>query len=669
MVARKKNTYSSRARKTKPSVAKSMKQGTTTVVDSELLAATISVHPRGFAFAAVEKPPVSLQIDQDVFIPPHALAAAIHNDQVLLKVTSKRRGRFEGEVVKVVKRSTAKLTGVYIVNRNKGMVIPEDDRYPFNITVKKKYSAGAKNNEAVVVNITSSPTSQHSPEGQIIEVLGDPDDMQVQTEIVIRKFELPHCFSKSVLKQLHKIDQSIVPTEGRVDLRDILQVTIDGDTARDFDDAVGVIKTSNGYRLYVSIADVSHYVTPGSPLDMEAYQRGTSVYFPTRVVPMLPEKLSNDLCSLLPDQDRFAFTAILDFDWQGKRLNKKFVKSIIRSRHRLTYTVVKEILVDKNSLRQQQYSLILAPLTWMAELAQQLLTKRFARGSIGFELPAVKVIMDGQDNLVDMVRVERNLAHKIIEEFMLAANEAVAETFATQNIEGLYRIHETPDPVKVAAFMEFAQSMGLKVAAGSGSPSWFGKVLKLAAGTPFEYIINNLLLRTMKQACYSHLNAGHFGLAATHYTHFTSPIRRYPDLMVHRVLAEIVGGNSCNKPSVPMAEAGIFLSKRERVAIEAERQMVARLTVRFMADKVNEIFDGIISGVTSFGLFVELFDNFVSGGVALTDLRDDYYDLDDKHHRLIGSNSGKIYQIGDLVRVQLKSVDKRRRRINFLVVK
>lgn len=638
----------------------------------DLLEGTLSVHPRGFAFATVDNPPSDMQIDQDLFVPAAALATATHGDRVLLKVTGSRRGRFEARVIRVLKRAASSLVGIYMAGRSTSLVMPEDERYPFNIVIRREHSCGAKNGEAVVVEITNYKPEQRNPEGKIIEVLGNPDDLQVQTEITIRKFGLPHRFSGQVNQQVGKIDSKIGLADNRADLRNIFHVTIDGEDARDFDDAVGVIKTRNGYRLYVSIADVSHYVSPGTPLDQEAYQRGTSVYFPTRVVPMLPERLSNDLCSLVPDKDRLSFTAMLDFNRHGKREKKEFTQSIIRSRHRLTYTIVREILVDKNQERRKQYNSIIPPLEWMAELAGQLEQQRMARGSIGFEIPEAKVVLGEENKIAGIARQERNLAHKIIEEFMLAANEAVAETFAEQKADALYRIHETPDPVKVEEFSQFAQSMGIKIPPDIGSPAWFGKVLTLVSDTPQEYIVNNLLLRTMKQACYSPENVGHFGLAASHYTHFTSPIRRYPDLMVHRVLSKILAGKQTKKAgkaaqSIPTTEAGIFLSKRERVAIDAEREMVDRLKVRFMADKTGEVFDGVIAGVTSFGIFVELLDQFISGAVAITDLKDDYYGLDEKHHRLIGRSTGKTYQIGNVVRVRLKSVEIQRRRINFVI--
>ncbi len=639
---------------------------------ADLAEGTIAVHPRGYAFVTVSKAPAGMKIDQDLFVRPDALGTATHGDRVLLKITGSSRGRLEGQVVRVLERAASEIVGIYSDGWDSGLVRPEDERYPFDIVIRKEHKGGAKDGDAVVAKISRYLPEQRSAEGRIIEVLGNPDDLQVQTDITIRKFNLPHQFSEEVHQQVQQISADISLEPGRADLRDIFHVTIDGENARDFDDAVSVQKTRNGFRLYVSIADVSHYVTQATALDVEAYERGTSVYFPTRVVPMLPERLSNDLCSLKPNEDRLAFSAILDFDRQGNRKKKEFTKSIIRSQHRLTYTIVKEILIDKNKERRGQYNPILTQLKWMNELAIELERKRMARGSIGFELPEAEVILGADDKIIRIDRLERNQAHKIIEEFMLAANEAVAEALDELNIDTLYRIHETPDPVKVAEFTEFAKCMGLDIPEGSGSPAWFGKVLKIVADTPREYIVNNLLLRTMKQARYSPNNVGHFGLAASHYTHFTSPIRRYPDLMVHRAFSGFLHGKKMKKtkevPSkISTLEAGDFLSKRERVAVDAEREMVDRLKVRFMADKVGEVYDAVVAGVTSFGIFVELIDFFVSGAVLMTDLKDDYYDLDEQHHRLIGRGTNKTYQIGDLVQVKLKSVDIQRRHINFLL--
>ena len=642
--------------------------------DANLVEGTVEVHPRGFGFAIIgDRPNASQKTDkslrQDPFIAPDNFGSAHHGDRALFKLTPQKRGRTEAKVIKVLQRAATTLVGIYEAGRQTSLVIPEDERFLFNILVHRKNSCGAKNGDAVVVEVTDFKTGKRNPEGRIVEVLGDPDDIRVQTEIVIRKHNLPHKFSDRAMQEADAYPETMPEEKDRLDLRQIPHVTIDGETARDFDDAVAVEKTAKGWRLYVSIADVSYYVKPGSALDKEAYERGTSVYFPNRVVPMLPERLSNNLCSLVPNEPRPAFTAIMEFDSKGKRLTRKFTRSIIISHHRLTYTIVKQILVDRDSELVKKYSDIHVQLKEMGQLAAVLEKKRLARGSIGFSLPEAQVLIGADEQVSDVIRAERNMAHKLIEEFMLAANEAVAETLETQNYPALYRIHEPPDDVKVLEFTAFSRTLGLHLPDNTGSPKWFGKILSMVAGTPKEYIVNNILLRTMQRARYSNENVGHFGLAASHYTHFTSPIRRYPDLIVHRTLANLLTQkkSSSTSPAVDLQQAGDFLSSRERAAVLADREMTDRLKVRFMADKIGESFDGIISGVTAFGLFIELLDHFVSGAIEIANIKGDHYHFDEKNYQLIGSRAGKIFQVGDLVRVRLASVDVKQRRINFVL--
>lgn len=618
--------------------------------------------------------------EREVVVFPEAMGSARHGDRVLLRVAKGQdRGpgaRVKAQVVRVLARSNRAVVGIYLGGMKTGSVVPEEARYPFNILIRSENSLGAKNGDAVVAEIFDFPDSaQQSLEGRIREVLGSPDDFLVQAEMVIREFNLPRIFPEEVLDQAAALPEEIPLDPKRMDLRQILHVTIDGETARDFDDAVAVEKTRRGFQLHVSIADVSLYVTPGTPLDQEAYTRGTSVYFPFLVLPMLPERLSNHLCSLVPLVDRPAVTAILDFDRDGTLLKKEFMRSIIRSHARLTYTTVRQILVDKDADVRKGHKELCKPLRYMEELALVLEKKRMNRGSIGFELPEADILMSEDGKVTDICRRERNLAHRIIEEFMLAANEAVAATFSERNIPALYRIHESPDNQKVLEFQQFAGSLGLMLPSEPGTPSWFGKILALVKGTPKEYIVNNLLLRTMQRARYAPDNVGHFGLAATHYTHFTSPIRRYPDLLVHRALLELLlgqgrkkSGKDAQTAAPSLAEQGEFLSGRERASMEAERAMDDRLRVQFMEEKIGHCYEGIISGLSPFALFVELTDTFVSGAVAITDLTDDYYNFDEKRHRFIGRRSNRTLQMGDIVRVQVKGVDKRRRWVNFVLL-
>ena len=590
----------------------------------------------------------------------------------LFDPAKKSRDRKRADAILALTRGAQKIIGIYQGGGKTGLVIPEDVNLPFHILVHRENSRGAANGAVVVAEIiTPGYQGIGNPEGHILEVLGDPNDLAVQTEIVIRRHDIPREFSRAAMTQSKSLSAGVGLDPDREDLRQIPHVTIDGETARDFDDAVAIEKTREGFRLFVSIADVSYYVEPRTPLDQEAYSRGTSVYFPSMVLPMLPERLSNDLCSLVPHQDRLTLTAILDFDHEGILIAKRFTRSIIRSQERLTYTIVTKILKDKDPMLRKTHQSLVKPLRFMAELAGLLERVRMNRGSIGFTLPEAEIIIDPNGKISTIGRRERQLSHKIIEEFMLAANEAVAATLYEYNFPALYRIHETPDPQKIAEFEEAAKVMGLSLPdEDPGSPAWFGRILALVADTPKEYIVNNLLLRTMKQARYSPYNLGHFGLAASYYTHFTSPIRRYPDLLVHRALIDYLGQSRKKSPlggenAISLEQDGDFLSNRERVAIDAERDINDRLRILFMKDKIGETFSAVVSGFSGFGFFVELTDYFVSGAVATRDLQGKFY-LDEKLHRLIGRNRKSSFQMGQLIEVTLKEVDQRRRWLNFV---
>jgi ribonuclease R len=635
----------------------------------DLFEATLGVHPRGFGFATpVAAPPGR---ENDIFIPFPHLGGASHGDRVLVRVEDPRKERQEGRIVKVLNRGTTRLVGIYRLGR----VFPEDQRFTYRVLVDPDSVSSQDEGKVVLAEITDFSSDPLHPKGRILQVLGDPDDPAIQAEIVIYAHDLPHSFSPAALAEAEALVPAIQPGPDRLDLRAIPHVTIDGETAQDFDDAVSIEETPKGYRLYVSIADVSHYVTPGSPLDDEAYHRGTSIYFPGRVVPMLPERLSNDLCSLVPDQDRLAFTAILDFDAEGKPIGKKFTRAVIRSHFRFTYNLVQEILdaAPKAKVRASHREFV-QPLQTMATLAGALEKRRSKRGSIGFEIPEADIRLDADGAIASVSRTNRLQAHKLIEEFMLAANEAVAETFTKAAKEArrdfLYRIHEQPDPLKVENFVEFARTIGVPLGRDPGTPSWFAKIIQSVHGSPREYVISNLLLRTMQQARYSPENVGHFGLAASDYCHFTSPIRRYPDLLVHRSLTRLLTPKTGRgKPFyADIQEAGLFLSDRERKAVTAEREVTERLQVRYMAKHVGEEFDGIVSGVAGFGLFVELLDSFISGGVPVADLTDDFYEIDEKNHRLLGKRSGRKINIGDIIKVKVAAVHIERRRIDFVPV-
>lgn len=636
-----------------------------------LYEAILEQNPRGFGFASLcvsvdGAPPLK----RDPFISASRMLQARQGDRILIRVHRTRNDeRPEASVIKILARGTERLAGYFVKDRIGGHVIPEDIRYPFHVAVDTSQHPGINDGDIVIVRIDESDTSYRNVRGNIIEILGPADNIDVQMQLVIEKFNIPHVFSQETAKEAASLSEDVGLASGREDLRDIPHVTIDGESAKDFDDAVAVIKTKHGYRLYVSIADVSHFVQEGSAIDRDAYERGTSIYFPGRVIPMLPEKLSNNLCSLVPDQDRLTLTAILTFDRDGNLKEKRFARSIIRSRQRFTYTTVRKILVDQDRETRAAHKPFLTSLKWAEELARALQMKRRLRGALGFSLPEADIELEDDGRIKSIKRAERNLAHQLIEELMLAANEAVAASFTELQRQALYRIHELPDPEKVQEFSVFAKTLGLQLPKVENSPHWFARVLDLCSGSPKEYIVNNLLLRTMQQARYSPDNAGHFGLAASDYTHFTSPIRRYPDLMVHRELCRMMGFQqkvgSNHIQHISLKEAGDFLSLRERTAINAEREISDRLKLLFMEKHIGETFDAVISGVSENFLYVELLDLFVNGAVAVEDMEGDHYFFDQRHHRLTGELSRKVYQIGNLARVTLTDVDRPRKRINF----
>ncbi len=637
--------------------------------DSGLAEAVVDLNSRGFGFAVMEGAPPG---QKDPYIAKAHLNGASHGDRVLVRITGTSRGRTEARVVKIITRGITRLCGIYTSGGKTGYITPDNDRLPFTLLVRKKNNLGAQDNLAVLAEITDYGTGGRSPEGRILEILGDPNTVDVQIRMAVEQFELPVAFPENVVREVRRLEPLTVCDKKRQDLRHIEHVTIDGESAKDFDDAIAVEKTKKGYTLYVSIADVSHYVTTGSAIDIEAYRRGTSVYFPDRVIPMLPERLSNDLCSLVPDADRPAFTAILAFDTKGRRTGAQFCKSMIRSHRRFTYTTVRKILYDRLARERKASHSLLPMLENAKKLAALLQRKRMERGSIGFNIPEADILLKG-NKIDDIKRAERNQAHLLIEEFMLAANEAVAETMDRKHRPVLYPIHEKPDPATVETFTEAAISMGLQLPRTEVTPAWFAGVIQKAADTPTEYVINNLMLRTMQQARYAPQNAGHFGLAAEHYLHFTSPIRRYPDLVAHRALQNLL--TESGKPGLQVLpekakldEAGIHLSRRERIAVDVERNCRARLSALFLLEHTGEEFDGIISGVASFGFFVELLNTFISGAVAVRDLRDDYFMYDSSAHKLVGERTGKTYQMGDVIRVRLVHVDMISKKISFVPV-
>jgi ribonuclease R len=634
----------------------------------------ISVHRDGYGFVTPDKG------GEDVFIPSKFLKGALHGDLVEASSAPSRMGsgKLDGRVIAVIEHVTSRVVGRFEETRRGAIVISEDQRLNLVVAIPPQGRGRAEDGHQVVAELTSYPIGGRSAEGRVVEVLGWPDDPEVEVQSVIRRFDLPHIFGKEVLAEAEGISETVSKSDlaGRVDLRNMPTVTIDGETARDFDDAVSLKREGQNFRLWVSIADVSHYVKKGSPLDQEAYLRGTSVYFPDRCIPMLPERLSNGICSLNPQADRLTMTAEMLFDRSGKMLESVFYPSVIKSAARLTYTTVKKIIVDNDPEVTEKHR-PLAPMLWeMKELALILMGMRKGRGSIDFDLPEPEIIIGLTGLTEGIIRAERNLAHQLIEEFMLAANEAVAVFISSRDIAFLYRIHENPDPAKLRTFQEFIYGFGYEfgLVEDKVNPSELQNLLAQADGRPEERMINYALLRCMKQARYSAENAGHFGLASSCYCHFTSPIRRYPDLVVHRILKAALsseGKRATRQLSIAterLGEVAEHTSKRERVAMEAERDVVEMKKLQFMQRHVGDEFDGYIAGVTGFGFFVELEELFVEGLVHVSALTDDLYNFAEKQHSLIGRRTGRVFRIGDKARVKVASVSPATRRIEFVLV-
>ncbi|BCR04656.1 ribonuclease R [Desulfuromonas versatilis] len=634
---------------------------------------TVSIHRDGYGFVAPGdgRP--------DVFIPARFLREAMHGDRVAVRIEHAGRfGKPEGRVIRVLERVHQTLVGRFEAGRGFGYVVPADPRLSHDILIPKGAAGTARPGQIVVARIDTYPERNRMPEGVIVEVLGEPDDPEVEILAIVHKHGLPNRFPAEVLEAAAQVPDRVRPEDlaGREDLRELPTVTIDGETAKDFDDAVAVRREKGqAIRLWVSIADVGHYVSEGSPVDREAYERGTSVYFPGRCIPMLPENLSNGICSLNPEVERLAMTAEMVFDAQGNRISSRFYPSVIRSRARLTYTEVASVLVERDPAAISRLGGELpVQLETMELLARRLMAMRRRRGSLDFDLPEAEIVLDLRGRPENIVRAERTIAHRVIEEFMLAANEAVASFLVDKGAPLLFRVHEPPDLEKLQAFQEFVGhfNYGFNLSGSRVDPAELQVLLAEVEGRPEERMINQVLLRSMKQACYSPDNSGHFGLAADPYCHFTSPIRRYPDLVVHRVLRQVLtrgqlppGQKSHLERELP--GQGEQTSHRERRAMEAEREIVELKKCQFMAGRVGEQFDGIVSGVQPFGVFVELKEYFVEGLVHISSLTDDFYHFEEDLQRLIGENRRRELQVGSGVRVSVKNVNLERREIDFVL--
>jgi ribonuclease R len=633
--------------------------------EMNLITGYFQAHRDGYGFVISEKPG-----ERDLFIPPRGTFGAMNGDRVIVKVEDWKRR--EGRIIRVLERVLTKVVGKIDITKAAAYIRPKNKSLPFDLYVGPEDRGKAKNGDNVIAEIISYPTDKRPPSARVIKVIEKPEDPKEEIEVIIDEFNLPRRFPKAVTdatKLLYEKTALQKDIQKRKDLRGLPTVTIDGERAKDFDDAVSIIHTEYGYRLWVHIADVGFYVPWDSPVDIEARKRGTSVYFPDRVIPMLPKELSEDLCSLRPKTDKLAFTVEMDFDKYGNRVDAKFYSSIINSDERMTYTSVKKVLVDKDPDEREKYAYLLKDFELMGELCNALRSKRLERGSLDFDLPEPDVLLDLQGNPEAILKTERNFAHMIIEEFMISANEAVAEHLEKLRVPNLYRIHEEPDPMKLEDILKVLKTLG-KLTRKTLKPKDFSDILKSIKGAAEEEIINYIVLRSLKQARYSAINVGHFGLASESYSHFTSPIRRYPDLVVHRILREIltqkVLSDRRRKELESMLPDIAFSSSRtERLADEAEKVVIRAMRVWFMKDKVGNEFAGKVVGVSPYGLRVRLDDFYVEGFLNLSSLTDDYYQYNDKTMRLSGRHTNRSFRLGQELMLRVDRVDMEEREIVF----
>ena len=637
-----------------------------------LITGKLQAHAKGFGFLIPE-----IEGEKDVFIPSSFINGAMNGDRILVQITreDKNGKKREGEVIQILERANTKIIGVYEDSKNFGFVIAEDTRISQDIFISKKDRNGAKDGDVVVVEITKWPEKRRSPEGVVKEVLGQKGDKGLDILTIIKKYGLPEEFPPKVQAFTAGIDEEIPLKEykRRKDLRDVRMVTIDGEDAKDLDDAVSIERLDNGrYRLGVHIADVSHYVREKNPLDKEALKRGTSVYLIDRVIPMLPKKLSNGICSLNPKVDRLTLSCIMIIDGSGKVLDHEIVESVIRTNERMTYTDVTKILRDNDPELSKRYDYLLDDFKAMEELCNILYKKRTKRGAIDFEFEESKIILNEFGKPIDIKPYEREIANRIIEEFMLVCNETVAEHMFWSHLPFVYRIHEDPDEEKLEKFREFIYNLGYIVKwNGEVKPRNLQEILEKVRGKKEETVVSTLLLRSMMRAKYSPECVGHFGLAAKYYCHFTSPIRRYPDLQIHRIIKEFINGkiddDRSKKLTALVDYAARQSSETENIATEAEREVDDLKKAEYMLDRIGEEFEGIVSSVTSFGMFVEL-PNTIEGLIHITALDDDYYIYDENHLCLMGERTKKIYRLGDFVKVRCSKVDIPNREIYFDMV-
>lgn len=639
--------------------------------DLQMATGTFIGHARGFGFVTPDAG------GEDIFIPASETMGAMQKDRVLYKVLHKaeKGKKADGVIVRILERGQQRIVGTFEAgSKGYGFVVADDKKIAKDIFISRENTKGAVTGHKVVVEITDYGEDRRNPEGKVIEILGHINDPGVDILSVIRRYELAVEFPEEVYAEIEHLGTEVAEADkkGREDLRDLLTITIDGADAKDLDDAVSLKRLGNGnFELGVHIADVSHYVRENTVLDKEAYARGTSVYLVDRVIPMLPHKLSNGICSLNPHVDRLALSCLMEVNGRGEVVSHRILESVINSDYRMTYTAVREILEDGTPALLEQYAEILPMLEDMEELRQILGEKRRKRGSVNFDLPESKIILDENGKPIDIKPYEKSIATNMIEEFMLVCNETIAENSFWQEMPFMYRSHQEPDEDKLEKMEQFLRGFGyyLRKKDGEIHPRELQKVLQKAEETDEERIITRMVLRSMMQARYTAENGGHFGLAAKYYCHFTSPIRRYPDLEIHRMIKKMLHGELDEKASAyyrrKMPDWAKHCSKQERVAEDAERDTDALKKVEFMEDKVGQIYEGIISGVTNWGIYVEL-PNTIEGMVALSQMDDDYYEFDEKKMLVFGKRTKKSYRLGDKVIVSVAKVDRMMGTIDFV---
>lgn len=642
--------------------------------DLQMATGTFIGHARGFGFVTPDAG------GEDIFIPASETMGAMQKDRVLYKMLHKaeKGKKADGVIVRILERGQQRIVGTFEAgSKGYGFVVADDKKIAKDIFISRENTKGAVTGHKVVVEITDYGEDRRNPEGKVIEILGHINDPGVDILSVIRRYELAVEFPEEVYAEIEHLGTEVAEADkkGREDLRDLLTITIDGADAKDLDDAVSLKRLGNGnFELGVHIADVSHYVRENTALDKEAYARGTSVYLVDRVIPMLPHKLSNGICSLNPHVDRLALSCLMEVNGRGEVVSHRILESVINSDYRMTYTAVREILEDGTPALLEQYAEILPMLEDMEELRQILGEKRRKRGSVNFDLPESKIILDENGKPIDIKPYEKSIATNMIEEFMLVCNETIAENSFWQEMPFMYRSHQEPDEDKLEKMEQFLRGFGyyLRKKDGEIHPRELQKVLQKAEETDEERIITRMVLRSMMQARYTAENGGHFGLAAKYYCHFTSPIRRYPDLEIHRMIKKMLHGELDEKASAyyrrKMPDWAKHCSKQERVAEDAERDTDALKKVEFMEDKVGQIYEGIISGVTNWGIYVEL-PNTIEGMVALSQMDDDYYEFDEKKMLVFGKRTKKSYRLGDKVVVSVAKVDRMMGTIDFVFEK